>query len=158
MSLSEWARLLRFLDQLPELFAQVADHESRVKGLEDRMTTSESVITRIDAVTTAMGTDVGTLRQKLADLTAAVQSGNQAAVSSALDALAPSIANLEAMETTLHALGSDPANPVPPDAPTEPAVDPSASGAATESSADVTAATEAQASADTTTDSSGASG
>jgi hypothetical protein len=154
MTLTEWGRLLLSLDQLPELFAQVSAQEIRLKGLEDRMTTSESVITRIDAVTSALGTDVGTLRQKFADLAAAVTSGNAAAVSAAMDALSPSIANLEAMETTLHALGSDPANPVPPDAPTAPAVDPNAS----EASADVTAATEAQASADTTTDSSGATG
>jgi hypothetical protein len=158
MTLTEWGRLLLSLDQLPELFAQVSAQEIRLKGLEDRMTTSESVITRIDAVTSALGTDVGTLRQKFADLAAAVTSGNAAAVSAAMDALSPSIANLEAMETTLHALGSDPANPVPPDAPTAPAVDPNASGAATEASADVTAATEAQATTDTTTDSSGATG
>jgi len=88
------------------------------------MATQEEVIARIDAVTTAMGTDVGTLRQKLTDLQAAVASGNPAAVSTAMDALAPSIGNLETMETTLHALGSDPANPVPANAPTSPVVDP----------------------------------
>jgi uncharacterized coiled-coil protein SlyX len=120
VTLSSLGQLLSSLSQLPDAL-------TRITQLEVRMATQESVIAQIDAVTTAMGTDVGTLRQKLIDLQSAVDSRDQAAVSSAMDALAPSISNLETMENVLHALGSDPANPVPADAPTSPVVDPNIS-------------------------------
>lgn len=81
------------------------------------MATQEQVIARLNTVTNAYAEDTATIRQQLIDLRAALTSGNQVAVSAALDALDPSISGLETMETNLRGLGANPTTPVPDPAP-----------------------------------------
>lgn len=114
MALEDLGRLFTALGKLPDVIDKVAE-------LETRMTTQENVITRIDGITSALGDDVATLRTKFADLQSAIESGNQAAITNALDALGPHLDNLETMERTLRGIGADPDNPIPPGTPGDPA-------------------------------------
>jgi len=120
MNLSDWVVVLNNVNALPTIITELTDHESRLKQLELRMATAENTLAALDAVTNALADDAASIRTKLEALQAAISSGNQAAVTAAMDTLAPDISKLQATETTLRGLGADPANPVPAPAPPAP--------------------------------------
>jgi uncharacterized coiled-coil protein SlyX len=107
MDLSDWGRILAALNALPAMVTQIAAHESRLMSLENRMATEEATSARIDAVTNNLASDVSTIRTALADLRDAVASGDEAAISSAMDRVGPHIDTLETMETTLRGLPAE---------------------------------------------------
>jgi hypothetical protein len=89
MDLSQWAQLFTTLDQLPMILEEFE--------------------------TNAMAGDIETIRSQFADLRDAQASGNQAAISAAMDALVPSIVGLERTETVLRTIGRDPNAIIPAD-------------------------------------------
>lgn len=106
MSIREFGQALLLIDRLQDLF-------NRVDVLENRMTTTEDVLARIDAFTTGLGDDVIAIAAKIKTLQDAIVSGNQDAVSGAMAELSPSIGKMETIGSQLHAVASDPAAPVP---------------------------------------------
>lgn len=76
------------------------------------MATQQEVAARLDAFTTGLGDDVLTIAQKMRDLQDAFDSKSQQAISDAMDGLMPSIERAEQVGQQLHAMGSDPANPL----------------------------------------------
>lgn len=113
MSLADWGTILTALSKLPDLITQVNTYELRLQKLEIALATQQEIITRIDAITNSMADDISTITAKIKTLQDAVTSGNSAAISSAMDSLAPSLSTLETTEANLRSLGADPANPVP---------------------------------------------
>ena len=112
MDLSQWAQLFTTLDQLPMI---LEEFETRLIALEDQMTTQKEIAARLDNITNAMAGDIETIRSQFADLRDAQASGNQAAISAAMDALVPSIVGLERTETVLRTIGRDPNAIIPAD-------------------------------------------
>ena len=103
-------RLLILLDQLPELF-------TRVTSLEGRMATQEEIQSRVNTVTNNLASDIASIRQQFDDLRSAQEAGEAEAISTAMDALIPSIENLESVETVLRQMGTTP-EILPPDSAT----------------------------------------
>jgi uncharacterized coiled-coil protein SlyX len=113
VSLADWGSILTALSKVPDLLAQANTNELRLQKLETALATQQEIITRIDTVTNAMADDISTITTKIKALQDAVTSGNSAAISDAMDSLAPSLTTLETTEANLRALGSDQSNPVP---------------------------------------------
>lgn len=107
MSLTDWSRILIALDQLPDALLRLAQVETDTKGLQSRMATEEETTARIDQVTNNMASDIATIRQTLTDLRTAVNSGNTAAIASAMDRVSTHITTLEQAENTLRGLPSE---------------------------------------------------
>jgi hypothetical protein len=93
--------------------------------MEGQMATEQDVIIQINDITnrvsttiTTMAGDTRSVADKLAALQGAITSGNQAAVSAAMDNIAPELGKMSAMadqldtiKTALHTIASDPNNP-----------------------------------------------
>jgi uncharacterized coiled-coil protein SlyX len=112
VSIADLGTILTAISKLPDLIAQVNNNELRLQKLETALATQQEIIARIDSVTNAMADDISTIIAKIKALQDAVASGSSAAVSSAMDSLAPSLTTLETTEANLRSLGADPANPV----------------------------------------------
>jgi hypothetical protein len=76
------------------------------------------ITNRVSTTITTMAGDTRSVADKLAALQGAITSGNQAAVSAAMDNIAPELGKMSAMadqldtiKTALHTLASDPNNP-----------------------------------------------
>jgi hypothetical protein len=76
------------------------------------------ITNRVSTTITTMAGDTRSVADKLAALQGAITSGNQAAVSAAMDNIAPELGKMSAMadqldtiQTALHTLASDPNNP-----------------------------------------------
>lgn len=107
------------MDPLVEIILRDTDrritaHENRLTQLEQKMATEESVLARIDTFTTGLGDDVMAITAEIKNLKVEIAAGNTTAVAAAFDKLGPSLDHLETIGSQLHAVASDPANPLPP--------------------------------------------
>jgi hypothetical protein len=85
---------------------------------QDVMIQINDITNRVSTTITTMAGDTRSVADKLAALQGAITSGNQAAVSAAMDNIAPELGKMSAMadqldtiQTALHTLASDPNNP-----------------------------------------------
>jgi hypothetical protein len=91
---------------------------------KDDLELLRDALTRVDAATTKAATaaqSIGARIQSLLDQ-AAANAGNGAVVADLLSKASAEASSLEGLATSLTAMGSDPANPVPVEPPVVPAV------------------------------------
>src|SRR5207245_7312888 len=92
--------------------------ESLMASEQDVIIQINDITNRVSTTITTMAGDTRSVADKLAALQGAITSGNQAAVSAAMDNIAPELGKMSAMadqldtiKTALHTLASDPNNP-----------------------------------------------
>jgi uncharacterized coiled-coil protein SlyX len=106
----DFMTLVQLIVELPEL-------KTRIEQMEERMATEADTLARIDTFTNQLGDDVLAVNAKFDALKNAVTSGSQAAIEAAFDDLSPHLDKLQTIGDQLHQLASDPANPLPAEAP-----------------------------------------
>jgi uncharacterized coiled-coil protein SlyX len=102
---------------LVQLIVELPDLKARIQRVEDRMATQADTLARIDTFTNQLGDDVLAVSAKFDALKDAVTSGSQAAIEAAFADLSPHLDKLQTIGDQLHTLASDPANPLPAEAP-----------------------------------------